>query len=234
MGPRMSVGILSIGLAWSLAAGTSASTPATPDQTAAIAAAMQIPAHCVSAAISSHDPTWATGHDTDMGDCPQANGTVVLHRPDSTWEIVTEGSDFGFCPVHGVPAAISTEFKLCRVVKPSDYVLGGSFFGPMGRGFGHAKPRTIYNGGDPAGLVTSIRWKHWGSAAAIGYGKGSIFKPSGGYYPQLVTVELRASSRGRCPGSPLPAYKHLDVRYPSRPGGKLGRYHPWVGLRTIC
>ncbi len=45
--------------------------------------------------------------------------------------------------------------------------------GPWGsnqEGYGHYKPRKIYNGGDPTGIVEHIHWITWGHARAIGSG----------------------------------------------------------------
>jgi hypothetical protein len=58
--------------------------------------------------------------------------------------------------------------------------LGSAGFAPNGAGFGTAHPQEIFNGGDPSGLVTKIRWKHWGAGAAVGSGLNAIFKPGGG------------------------------------------------------
>jgi hypothetical protein len=150
------------------------------------------------------------------------------------WTQITAGSDFGYCPIKGVPAAVSQEFKLCRRVTASSYVLGSSSFAPNGRGFGTSKPRAIFNGGVPSGLVTSIRWRSWGSVRALGVGKTAIYRPGGGYYARKATIELRASRRGRCADSDQPAYRRLEARVPSRPGGKLGKWFLWAGAKTIC
>jgi len=106
---------------------------------------------------------------------------------------------------------------------------------PSGHGFGTAQPGTIFNGGDPSGLVTHIHWSSWGGSVATGKGLNAIFKPQGGYYGQLVTIQLRAYDVGRCtPLGPL-AYRRLSVRVPSRPGGPPGPWVGWGGGRgTIC
>lgn len=41
-----------------------------------------------------------------------------------------------------------------------------------GKGFGNAKPSTVFLGGDPTGRVTSITWHDWGHSQAVGYGTG--------------------------------------------------------------
>jgi hypothetical protein len=114
-------------------------------------------------------------------------------------------------------------------------VLGArAFAGPQGVGWGTPRPKEIFNGGDPSGLVTHIAWSTWGGAVATGSGKNAIFKPQGGYYTQLVTIQLRASDRGRCkPGGPL-AYRKLSVRAPTRPGGRLGKWSSWSCAKSLC
>jgi hypothetical protein len=118
---------------------------------------------------------------------------------------------------------------------PDQPVLGSKAFLPrIGVGWGTYKPSEIFNGGDPSGMVTKIAWTGWGKPEAIGYGKTFIFEPKGGYYPGSVTAELRAFDLGHCtPGGPL-AYEMLDVREPSVPGGKLGPWFVWSGVKTLC
>jgi hypothetical protein len=211
-----------------------AASPATSEQTAAIAPAVGFAPQCIRASIADVDPSWATAQPTNTPDCPQADGIVILHLQNDAWTQITAGSDFGFCPINGVPAAISQEFDLCRRVTASSYVLGSSSFAPNGKGFGTSKPRTVYNGGVPSGLVMSISWRNWGSARAIGFGQNAIYRPGGGYYSRKATIELRATRRGRCPDSDQPAYRRLEARVPSRPGGRLGRWFDWAGVRTVC
>lgn len=116
-----------------------------------------------------------------------------------------------------------------------EVVLGSrSFAGPQGAGWGTARPSEIFNGGDPSGLVTHIHWASWGGASAVGSGKNAIFKPKGGYYKQLVTIQLRATDKGRCTATGPRAYEKLYVRVPSRPGGPLGKWFLWSGARSIC
>jgi hypothetical protein len=105
---------------------------------------------------------------------------------------------------------------------------------PDGYGFGRAHPRAIFNGGDPSGLVTHLVWREWGAGVATASGRNAIFKPNGGYYPQLVTIDLRASDLGRCSAAGPLAYRKLSAREPSRPGGPPGKWFAWAGARTIC
>lgn len=114
-----------------------------------------------------------------------------------------------------------------RVSHVSPPVLGAEDFVVNGEGWGAATPRRIFNGGDPAGLVDGITWRDWGAAAATGIGVTSIFMPQGGYYPDRVPAELRATRLGTCPGSDRVAYTRLLVRTPDRPRGPVGNFRPW-------
>lgn len=103
-----------------------------------------------------------------------------------------------------------------------------------GRGWGTYEPREIYNGGDPSGLVVGIQWHRWGRRFALGFGRNAIFKPSGGYYGRMVTIELRPSDLGHCrKGGPL-AYRRMVAREPLKPGGPLGPWFAWGGWPSIC
>jgi hypothetical protein len=114
-------------------------------------------------------------------------------------------------------------------------VLGQKGFGaPSATGWGTSKPKEFFNGGDPSGHVGTITWRRWGGRAATGTGRGVIFMPEGGYYPGTVKIDLRAFNLGHCTSSGPLAYRRLDVRYPSRPGGKLGKWNPWSGSGSLC
>jgi hypothetical protein len=108
------------------------------------------------------------------------------------------------------------------------------FPGPGNRGFGHAHPREIFNGGDPSGDVSAIHWTRWGAATARGRGKTSIFKPTGGFYDTLVLADLRAKKLGHCTKGGRRAYKQLWIRVPDHPGGPMGKWQLWAGAKTIC
>jgi hypothetical protein len=106
-------------------------------------------------------------------------------------------------------------------------------FGADGKGWGTAQPSEIFNGGDPSGLVTDIDWMKWGSPSALGTGRTHTYKPHGGYFATPVKALLRASDLGECDG--LPAYRRLDVRVQTKPGGRLQpRWHPWAGNGRTC
>lgn len=135
------------------------------------------------------------------------------------------------------PSSTATRAPVTRQTTtpaPATVVLGAASFAPNGDGFGTAQPADIFNGGDPSGHVSQIHWSGWGSATAVGTGMSSIFKPQGGYYPQLVPVRLRADQLGSCTAGGPAAYTHLSVREPSVPGGPLGPWMGWSGSGSIC
>jgi hypothetical protein len=121
-------------------------------------------------------------------------------------------------------------FLTCAVVPATagaKLVIGSKEFqAPIGRGWGTAEPKRLYNGGVPSGDIDHIHWESWGGPTAIGWGRGWIYQPRGGYYDRSVRVKLRALDIGNCAGQR--AYRHLSVRRPSRPGGKLGPWHSWT------
>jgi hypothetical protein len=114
-------------------------------------------------------------------------------------------------------------------------VLGSSAYaGSNGVGWGTPHPSEIFNGGDPSGRVTQIRWSGWGGAATVGHGLNAIFMPQGGYYGKLAGIELIAYDLGRCTrGGPL-AYRELIARVPKKPGGPYGAWFLWSGSRSLC
>jgi hypothetical protein len=142
------------------------------------------------------------------------------------------GTSF-FTAMNAAPSAYASNTAVAR----AQPVLGSeSFAGTNGIGWGTYKPREIFNGGDPSGMIQAISWSTWGKAQTYGFGNAFIFRapPLGGYYPHAVRVELLASDLGRCtPRGPL-AYQRLQVREPTRPGGKLGPWFAWSGAKTLC
>jgi hypothetical protein len=53
----------------------------------------------------------------------------------------------------------------------------GRRYGPYQRGFGQARPSSIFLGGDPTGMVNGIHWESWGGARATGNGTGYYVPP---------------------------------------------------------
>jgi hypothetical protein len=60
----------------------------------------------------------------------------------------------------------------------------------------------------------------------------AISATGGGYYRKPAQIELRATGLGRC--GRQAAYTKLEARLPKHPGGKLGKWFSWAGVKTIC
>lgn len=106
--------------------------------------------------------------------------------------------------------------------------------GPYGKGWGKVRPKRIFNGGVPSGLIQRIRWTGWGGRTAKGTGRGHQYRPDGGYYAKRVAVRLRATRLDRCHRRGPRAYTRLKVRMQKWPGGPFGEWFLWAGDRTIC
>jgi hypothetical protein len=80
------------------------------------------------------------------------------------------------------------------------------------KGFGQVKPRTIFYGGDPTGLVCYIHWQSWGGPVARGTGVG-LYVGGGivanGHAAKATVV---ASKLGTWKGRP--AYNKLTWSFP--------------------
>ena len=76
-------------------------------------------------------------------------------------------------------------------------------------GYGHVRPVTVFNGGDPTGLVRRIEWLAWGGPRAVGVGSGFYVAPN-----QVTAEGQRAAvvivlfQLGRCHGRI--AYNAID------------------------
>jgi hypothetical protein len=139
----------------------------------------------------------------------------------------------GKCSCLAAAIAVIALCAAAPAIGSAKLVIGSKeYAAPIGQGWGAAEPRELFNGGDPAGDLEHIHWQSWGGPTAIGWGRTWTFKPQGGYYNRPVRVELRAASIGECAGHR--AYRHLSVRHPNRPGGKLGPWRSWGPGRSLC
>lgn len=79
----------------------------------------------------------------------------------------------------------------------------GKVYAPGQQGYGQVQPTTIFNGGDPTGRITNIKWSSWGAAQATGTGIADYQAPGQGTAdtkPEQATVV--AFNLGKC-GSTL-------------------------------
>ena len=123
---KLALVALVLALAGFEAARAQADRPPSDSEKAAILQGFgaKVDASCFMVQVSSVDSSWATiisaqpmpgeTQDEFVSRCMPGDGVVVMHNPGAGWKIVTEGSDFGLCPIKGVPDAIALDFKLCR------------------------------------------------------------------------------------------------------------------------
>jgi hypothetical protein len=81
------------------------------------------------------------------------------------------------------------------------------------KGYGHVKPHTIFNGGDPTGLVEHIDWLSWGGTRAVGAGIAEYVGPHQSVAEgtqQIAKVVL--FQLGRCHGRR--AYDAIEWYFP--------------------
>lgn len=80
-------------------------------------------------------------------------------------------------------------------------------------GYGHAKPSTVFNGGDPTGLVRKIKWASWGGAQAVGSGISDYVSPHQDVaHGKQEPVRIVAFDLGTCHGRP--AYNAIEWYFP--------------------
>jgi hypothetical protein len=83
--------------------------------------------------------------------------------------------------------------------EPTLGLLTGTF--ALGSGFGQVRPKTVFNGGDPTGLVTSISWRGWGGPQATGTGRGLYVAPGQAVAQGTIEpVRIVAFDLGTCNG----------------------------------
>jgi hypothetical protein len=105
----------------------------------------------------------------------------------------------------------------------------GVVWAPFQRGYGHVKPSTVDNGGDPTGLVEHVRWIGWGTSHAVGTGTGWV-PPDDGPYNDFrhTTVKVVVSNLGLC--RRRFAYRTLQWIFPtSRKFRRGGRWNICTG-----
>jgi hypothetical protein len=71
----------------------------------------------------------------------------------------------------------------------------------QGSGFGKVRPKEVFNGGDPTGLVSSISWRSWGQGQAVGTGRSVYVAPNRAVAQGTVQpVRIVAFDLGTCNG----------------------------------
>ncbi|MDH6108322.1 hypothetical protein P3T36_004213 [Kitasatospora sp. MAP12-15] len=132
---------------------------------------------------------------------PAATGTQRPARP------LPPHTATAAAPVTSTSTATATSAGAATVP-----VLGASW-APHQQGYGQARPATVFNGGDPTGLVEHLTWSSWGGSSATGTGTAEYVGPG-----QSVATgtpekaEVVAFDLGTCSGRT--AYRAVEWYFP--------------------
>jgi len=111
------------------------------------------------------------------------------------------------------------------LVSPQAVPVLGVVWGPYQQGYGQPHPATIFNGGDPTGLVTRVVWHSWGKPRAEGDGIGL-------YAPGIVangteeSAHVVAFDLGMCRGTL--AYRAVEWYFPQH--GQQFNPHAYIDI----
>jgi hypothetical protein len=104
--------------------------------------------------------------------------------------------------------------------------LSGGF--SHGTGFGSAEPPRIFNGGDPTGLVSKIRWSGWGGPRATGSGLAEYIGPGQSVATgHQIRATVVAFHLGRCHGTLM--YQAVEWFFPQH-----GQSFSPVNYENVC
>jgi hypothetical protein len=95
------------------------------------------------------------------------------------------------------------------------------------QGWGTIRPRTVFNGGDPTGLIKEITWSSWGGSKAVGRGLGWYVSPTEDVADgHLASAVIVAFKLGTCDGHRT--YNAVEWYFPQK-GQKFssGSYEYW-------
>jgi hypothetical protein len=138
----------------------------------------------------------------------------------------TESSSRIAAPSTSVPTSGPAPQSTHPAAKPEPVL--GTVWGPGQKGYGTARPDTIFNGGDPTGLVTGVRWQSWGGQVAIASGTSDDARNStvADGVQRAATVE--AFNLGVCHGTLM--YQAIEWFFPAD-GGKFDP-HNYIDICT--
>ena len=126
-------------------------------------------------------------------------------------------------PVSTVGPTVTTTHPTPKPVP----VLGAEWQPGGQKGYGTAHPDTIFNGGDPTGLVTGVRWQSWGGPVAIA--SGTSYDPGNSIVADSVqrTATVEAFNLGVCHGTLM--YQAIEWYFP----GDGQKFDPHIYI-NIC
>jgi hypothetical protein len=120
-----------------------------------------------------------------------------------------------------------TEARPLKTPTPAVVPVLGHKQGPYQDGYGDPRPTTIFNGGDPTGLVKSIHWFSWGGSMATGDGT-ALYAPGIVADGSMEPAKVVAFNLGMCHGKL--AYRAVEWYLPQH-GGHFDR-HTYINACT--
>jgi hypothetical protein len=187
-----------------------------------MAAAVSFPAPCVTAEISTVDPSWGLLTPQALSGCPEAEGLAWLRWEGFAWRVVAE-TPADKAPCSGgtwlsdrsIPSPIAKEFGYCRA--PRTYIMCQPRHprSDLSRVL-KVRPRRCDTLGPrdsnaEGANLARLRWRSWGRRTARGRGIEL------GYHLPFahIRVRVRAYRRRRCPSGDY-LYTRLRVTLPIR------------------
>jgi hypothetical protein len=104
----------------------------------------------------------------------------------------------------------------------------GRTWGAGQSGYGHVHPSTIFNGGDPTGLVVHVHWSGWGDSEAIGEGDAEYVWPGTSVADNGISSGARvvAFHLGTCRGHA--SYNAIEWYFPKY--GQSFNPHQYINI----
>lgn len=152
---------------------------------------------------------------------------------DETRQIVDASTNCALKNAGLSPSSSTTTTTATTTTRPTTTTTApptlGTVWAPNQQGYGEVAPTTIFNGGDPTGLVSNITWDNWGASRATGTGTGLWVDPRKSVADgQRLRATVVAYDLGTCKGRP--AYLHVTWYFPS----KGESFNPAVNDYDLC
>ncbi|MER7584179.1 hypothetical protein [Kitasatospora sp. NPDC097691] len=147
-----------------------------------------------------------------------AAGTPTAGAPvstgGSTHPTTTESATLRPLPSHTATATRATPTATPGASRPAEVPVLGASWAPGQKGYGQAQPVTVFNGGDPTGLVEQLAWSSWGGPSATGTGTAEYVGPGQSVATGIpAQADIVAFDLGTCHGRT--AYRAIEWYFPA-------------------